>query len=268
MRGYKRVAIFALIPLCLYARRRARTRARRLTHGPTCVVIMADDRATATWECTATPRSRRRTSTEFAGQSVRLKNFYVSPVCSPTRASLLTGRYNYPHRRGGHLPGPGDDASRRGHAGRNAGRGRAIGPASSANGTSATTRPCGRSTRDFEAVACAQRGRHRPAVRPAGRQQLFRPDLAGQWQARAVQGLLQRHFRQGRHRFHRSSSRRPSLLRLPRLQLPARTARGSRARTGDVQGDEPRAQGRFPSSASRSRRLSRRPPRRSRGFMP
>jgi arylsulfatase A-like enzyme len=29
------------------------------------------------------------------GQSVRLTRFYVSPVCSPTRASLMTGRYNY-----------------------------------------------------------------------------------------------------------------------------------------------------------------------------
>lgn len=31
----------------------------------------------------------------FAGQSVELTNFHVSPVCSPTRASLMTGRYNY-----------------------------------------------------------------------------------------------------------------------------------------------------------------------------
>lgn len=31
----------------------------------------------------------------FAGQSIELTNFHVSPVCSPTRASLMTGRYNY-----------------------------------------------------------------------------------------------------------------------------------------------------------------------------
>lgn len=31
----------------------------------------------------------------FAAQSVELANFHVSPVCSPTRASLMTGRYNY-----------------------------------------------------------------------------------------------------------------------------------------------------------------------------
>lgn len=32
---------------------------------------------------------------QFAKQSVELTNFHVSPVCSPTRASLMTGRYNY-----------------------------------------------------------------------------------------------------------------------------------------------------------------------------
>lgn len=31
----------------------------------------------------------------LAEESARLTNFYVSPVCSPTRASLLTGRYAY-----------------------------------------------------------------------------------------------------------------------------------------------------------------------------
>ncbi|MFO1447803.1 MAG: arylsulfatase [Opitutaceae bacterium] len=31
----------------------------------------------------------------MAGRSVRWGDFYVSPVCSPTRASLMTGRYNF-----------------------------------------------------------------------------------------------------------------------------------------------------------------------------
>ena len=31
----------------------------------------------------------------LASQSVEMTRFYVSPVCAPTRASLMTGRYNY-----------------------------------------------------------------------------------------------------------------------------------------------------------------------------
>jgi len=31
----------------------------------------------------------------LAQEGIRLDNFYVSPVCAPTRASLLTGRYHY-----------------------------------------------------------------------------------------------------------------------------------------------------------------------------
>ncbi len=31
----------------------------------------------------------------LARESTELTRFYVSPVCSPTRASLLTGRYNF-----------------------------------------------------------------------------------------------------------------------------------------------------------------------------
>ncbi|MGH9162238.1 MAG: sulfatase-like hydrolase/transferase, partial [Vicinamibacteraceae bacterium] len=31
----------------------------------------------------------------LASESVELTRFYVSPVCAPTRASLMTGRYNY-----------------------------------------------------------------------------------------------------------------------------------------------------------------------------
>ena len=31
----------------------------------------------------------------LARESVRFRTFYVSPVCSPTRSSLMTGRYHY-----------------------------------------------------------------------------------------------------------------------------------------------------------------------------
>lgn len=30
---------------------------------------------------------------KLAGQGVKLENYYVQPICSPTRSQLMTGRY-------------------------------------------------------------------------------------------------------------------------------------------------------------------------------
>ena len=95
MRGYERFAILALFHYAFQRVGKRRIQARRLTHGLTCSSSWPTTWATVTWEFTATPRSRRRTLIVSPAKSVRLKNFYVSPVCSPTRASLLTGRYNF-----------------------------------------------------------------------------------------------------------------------------------------------------------------------------
>lgn len=65
---------------------------------PNIVLILTDDQGwgdlgTHGNEIIATPTLDR-----LAEQSVRLDRFYVSPVCAPTRAALLTGRY--PERTG------------------------------------------------------------------------------------------------------------------------------------------------------------------------
>lgn len=65
------------------------------TKPPNVIVIMSDDQGGADYgfmgnEVIQTPNLDR-----VAANAGLLKNFYVSPVCAPTRASLMTGRYNY-----------------------------------------------------------------------------------------------------------------------------------------------------------------------------
>lgn len=94
MRGYTRFVIIALI-YCLYgglasANSRAATDSR-----PNVLLIMTDDMGYGDLGAHGNPKIKTPNLDRFASQSVRLKNFYVSPVCAPTRASLLTGRYNF-----------------------------------------------------------------------------------------------------------------------------------------------------------------------------
>jgi arylsulfatase A-like enzyme len=62
---------------------------------PNIVLIMTDDQGFGDLGAHGNPKIKTPNLDKFAGESVWLKNFYVSPVCAPTRASLLTGRYNY-----------------------------------------------------------------------------------------------------------------------------------------------------------------------------
>lgn len=62
---------------------------------PNVIVIVTDDQGYGDLGFHGNPVIRTPTLDRFAAESVRLKHFYVSPVCAPTRASLMTGRYNY-----------------------------------------------------------------------------------------------------------------------------------------------------------------------------
>ena len=62
---------------------------------PNVLLIITDDQGFGDLGVHANPVIRTPHLDRLAAEGVRLTNFYVSPVCSPTRASLLTGRYNY-----------------------------------------------------------------------------------------------------------------------------------------------------------------------------
>ncbi len=62
---------------------------------PNVVLIMTDDQGLGDFGCTGNPLVQTPNIDQLLEHSARFENFYVCPVCSPTRASLLTGRYHY-----------------------------------------------------------------------------------------------------------------------------------------------------------------------------
>jgi arylsulfatase A-like enzyme len=62
---------------------------------PNVVLIITDDQGWGDLGYHGNDRIKTPHLDALARSSAVLKNFYVSPVCTPTRASLMTGRYNY-----------------------------------------------------------------------------------------------------------------------------------------------------------------------------
>src|SRR6056297_635584 len=62
---------------------------------PNIIIVMPDDMGYGDLGATGNPIIRTPNLDRFANQSASLTNFHVSPVCSPTRACLMTGRYNH-----------------------------------------------------------------------------------------------------------------------------------------------------------------------------
>ena len=62
---------------------------------PNVVLIMTDDQGWGDFGFHGNPHVKTPHLDRLAAESTELRQFYVCPVCSPTRASLLTGRYNY-----------------------------------------------------------------------------------------------------------------------------------------------------------------------------
>ena len=62
---------------------------------PNIVLIITDDQGYGDLGSTGNQQIQTPNLDRFAEESTRFNRFYVSPVCAPTRASLMTGRYNY-----------------------------------------------------------------------------------------------------------------------------------------------------------------------------
>jgi arylsulfatase A-like enzyme len=62
---------------------------------PNIVLIMTDDQGYGDFGITGNPVLETPHLDRLAREGAGMSAFYVSPVCSPTRAALLTGRHNY-----------------------------------------------------------------------------------------------------------------------------------------------------------------------------
>ncbi len=61
---------------------------------PNVLLILADDQGYGDLSLHGNPYLKTPNMDRLAGQGIEFTRFYVSPVCAPTRCSLLTGRYN------------------------------------------------------------------------------------------------------------------------------------------------------------------------------
>lgn len=61
---------------------------------PNVLLIITDDQGYGDLGATGNHHLKTPVLDAFAESSIRFTNFYVSPVCAPTRSSLMTGRYS------------------------------------------------------------------------------------------------------------------------------------------------------------------------------
>lgn len=62
---------------------------------PNILLLITDDHGYGDLGCHGNPYIQTPNLDRLHDESTRLTKFHVSPVCSPTRSSLMTGRYNY-----------------------------------------------------------------------------------------------------------------------------------------------------------------------------
>lgn len=73
----------------------ATTCSRTQDRAPNVVIVITDDQGYGDLGCHGNPVIRTPNLDRFHSESVRFTDFHVDPLCAPTRAGLLTGRYAY-----------------------------------------------------------------------------------------------------------------------------------------------------------------------------
>ena len=66
-----------------------------LDRRPNVILIIMDDLCYGDLACHGNPYTRTPNLDRLHGESARLTRYYSGPMCSPARASLMTGRYSH-----------------------------------------------------------------------------------------------------------------------------------------------------------------------------
>jgi len=91
---FKFIAYCFFIGLCVSCKNGEILEENKDIDPPNILIILTDDQAYGDLSLTGNPVAETPILDELGKDGVFAKNFYVSPVCAPTRASLLTGRYH------------------------------------------------------------------------------------------------------------------------------------------------------------------------------
>ena len=88
------ITLFNLIILLSLHNCGLESNSQKINSKPNILLILTDDMGYGDVEVSGNTQIRTPALDKLAENSVRFNYFYVSPVCAPTRASLLTGRYH------------------------------------------------------------------------------------------------------------------------------------------------------------------------------
>lgn len=91
---YLNIAATSLIGAGFVYQRKMIVKADRKKSRPNVILIITDDQGYGDLSCHGNPILKTPNLDKLHDHSIRLTNFHVDPTCSPTRASLLTGRYS------------------------------------------------------------------------------------------------------------------------------------------------------------------------------
>ena len=61
---------------------------------PNIILVLTDDQGYGDIGCHGNSQIRTPNLDQLANESLEMTSFYVDPLCAPTRASLMTGRYH------------------------------------------------------------------------------------------------------------------------------------------------------------------------------